>query len=85
VVLLAVSWPLGSFLVQSTAARNWIFGTQQFAYFLDPTLASVRNVFFNGDSTRAMFFLKMGIAVVGGILSTRVGIVWGTWLARVRR
>src|SRR5215510_15456609 len=85
VVLLAVSWPLGSFLVQSTAARNWIFGTQQFAYFLDPTLASVRNVFFNGDSTRAMFFLKMGIAFVGGILSTRVGIVWGTWLARVRR
>ena len=85
VVLLAVSWPLGSFLVQSMAARNWIFGTQQFAYFLDPTLASVRNVFYQADATRAIFFFKMGIAVVAGILSTRVGIAWGNWLSKVRR
>ena len=84
-VLLAVCWPLGTFLVYWPAARNWFFGTQQFAYFLDPTLSSVRNIFFQGDSTRAMFFFKMGIAVVAGILSMRIGIAWGNWLARVRR
>ena len=84
-VLLAVSWPWGTFLVESPAARNWIFGTQQFAYFLDPTLASVRNVFHQADSTRMIFWFKMGIAVLAGILSTRVGIAWGNWLAKVKR
>ena len=84
-LLLAVSWPLGTFLVQSTAARNWFFGTQQFAYFLDPTLPGPRNVFYFTESTRALFLIKMGIAVVAGILSTRIGIAWGNWLARVRR
>lgn len=84
-VLLAVSWPLGTFLVTSTAARNWIFGTQQFAYFLDPTVASVRNVFFQDDPTRTIFLIKMGVAVLAGIISTRVGIAWGNWLAKVKR
>ncbi|HEY6967912.1 MAG TPA: hypothetical protein VJA94_01810 [Candidatus Angelobacter sp.] len=85
VVLIAVCWPFGTFLVESQAARNWFFGTQEFAYFLDPAVPSVRNVFYQGDSTRAMFFLKMGIAVVGGILSTRIGIAWSAWMSRVRR
>jgi len=84
-VLLAVTWPLGTFLVQSTAARNWFFGTQQFAYFLDPTLASVRNVFYVADKTVGIFLFKMGLAIIGGILSTRVGIAWGSYLAKVRR
>lgn len=84
-VLLAVSWPLGTFLVTSTAARNWIFGTQQFAYFLDPTVASVRNVFFQDDPARSIFLIKMGVAVLAGIISTRVGIAWGNWLAKVKR
>ncbi|HEY6249975.1 MAG TPA: hypothetical protein VI685_08435, partial [Candidatus Angelobacter sp.] len=85
VVLLAVTWPFGTFLVQSTAARNWFFGTQQFAYFLDPTLSSVRNVFFVADATRTIFLLKMALTVAAGILSTRVGIAWGNWLAKVKR
>lgn len=85
VVLLAVSWPWGTFLVTSMAARNWVFGTQQFAYFLDPTLASVRNVFYQGDATRTIFLIKMGITVIAGIISTRIGIAWGNWLAKVKR
>lgn len=85
IVLLAVTWPFGTFLVESTAARNWFFGTQQFAYFLDPTLASVRNVFYVADATWTIFLLKMGITVLAGIISTRIGIAWGNWLSRVRR
>lgn len=84
-VLLAVTWPWGTFLVQSPLARNWVFGTQQFAYFLDPTMASVRNVFHVADATRTIFLVKMGITVLAGILSTRVGIAWGNWLAKVKR
>lgn len=84
-VLLAVTWPWGTFLVESPLARNWIFGTQQFAYFLDPTVASVRNVFHQDDATRTIFLAKMGVTVLAGILSTRVGIAWGNWLAKVKR
>jgi hypothetical protein len=83
-VLLAVSWPLGDFLVLSPLSRNWIFGTQQFAYFLPPTVASVRNVFVNFETT-ARFWTFIGLAFVAAIASTRVGIMWGAWLARVKR
>jgi hypothetical protein len=85
IVLLAVNWPLGTFLVHSPASRNWFFGTQQFAFFLNPTIASVRNVFYDFEPTRAAFLVTMAEAFVAGILSTRIGIAWGHWLARVRR
>lgn len=84
-ILLAVYWPLGTFLVESPLARNWFFGTQQFAYFLDPTLPGPRNVFYFNEATRAAFLIKLGLAVVAGIISTRVGIAWGGWLSRVKR
>jgi hypothetical protein len=85
VVLLAVSWPLGTFLVSSPLSRNWLFGTQEFAFFLNPTIASVRNVFFAFEPTRREFLLVMAAAFAGGIISTRVGITWGNFLAKVRR
>ena len=85
VVLVAVMWPMGTFLVESPLARGRFFGTQEFAYFLDPTLASVNNIFFYPEKTRALFFFRMGLAVVVGIISTRVGIAWGNWLAKVKR
>jgi hypothetical protein len=84
-ILLAVYWPLGTFLVESPLSRNWFFGTQQFAYFLDPTLPGPRNVFYSSEATRAAFSIKLGLAVVAGVISTRVGIAWGNWLSRVKR
>jgi hypothetical protein len=84
-VLLAVSWPLGTFLVNSTLSRNWLFGTQEFAFFLNPTIASVRNVFFAFEPTRTGFLITMALAFVAAILSTSVGITWGNFLSRVRR
>lgn len=84
-VLLAVSWPLGTFLVSSPLSRNWLFGTQEFAFFLNPTIASVRNVFFAFEPTRTGFLITMALAFVAAILSTRVGITWGNFLSRVRR
>jgi hypothetical protein len=84
-VLLAVSWPMGTFLVSSPLSRNWLFGTQEFAFFLNPTIASVRNVFYGFEPTRARFLITMVLAFAGGILSTRVGITWGNFLSKVRR
>lgn len=83
-VLLAVMWPFGSFL-HSQAARSWIFGTQHFAYFLPPTAPNIRNVFFDFEPTRIQFLATLALAVIGGIASTRIGITWGNFLARVRR
>lgn len=84
-LLLAVCWPMGTFLVESPLARNWFFGTQQFAYFLDSTLPGPSNIFYSTEATHAAFLIKMGLAVVAGIISTRVGIAWGNWLSRVKR
>jgi hypothetical protein len=84
-VLLAVSWPLGTFLVSSTLSRNWLFGTQEFAFFLNPTIASVRNVFFAFEPTRTGFLITMALAFKAGILSTRIGIIWGNFLSRLQR
>ena len=83
-VLIAVNWPFANFLM-SPASRNWVFGTQQFAYFLNPTVASVRNVFFAWEQTTTHFLVNMGWALVAGIVSTRVGITVGGWLQRVQR
>ena len=83
-VLIAVNWPFANFLM-SPASRNWVFGTQQFAYFLNPTVASVRNVFFAWEQTTTHFLVNMGWALIAGIVSTRVGITLGGWLQRVQR
>lgn len=84
-VLLAVSWPFGTFLVYWPAARGWLFGTQEFAFFINPIVPSVRNVFYPWEPTRWLFLVNMALAVIAGILSTRIGIMWSNFLARVRR
>lgn len=83
-VLLAVMWPFGTFL-HSQAARNWVFGTLQFAYFLPPTAPNIRNVFVDFEPTRIRFLTNLGLAFLGAIVSTRIGITWGNFLGRVRR
>lgn len=85
VVILAVSWPLGTFLVYSPAARTWLFGTQEFAFFLNPSLPSIRNVFHAWESTRTQFLSIFGLAFLSGILGTRIGIAWSGFLTRLRR
>ena len=84
VVLFAVQWPFGTFLM-SPAARNQMFGTQEFAYFLPPTIASVRNVFFQWELTAVHFWRNVILAFVAAIISIRVGISWGNWMQRVKR
>ena len=84
VVLFAVQWPFGTFLM-TPAARGWMFGTQQFAYFLPPTIASVRNVFFDWEQTAFHFWRNVALAFVAAILSVRLGMMWGAWMHKVKR
>jgi hypothetical protein len=83
-VLFAVQWPFGTFLL-SPAARNPFFATQEFAYFLPPTIASVRNVFAPAEPTVLHFCRNVVLAFVAAMLSVRVGITWGNWMQRVKR
>jgi hypothetical protein len=80
---LAVQWPFASFLI-SPASRNWIFGTAYFAYF-DGAGVLYDPYKFNVAETDGAFVLKIMLAVVVAIVTTRLGLAWGDWMRRVRR
>jgi hypothetical protein len=84
VVLMAIQWPFGNFLM-SPAARNWVFGTQYFYYAMPPSAPEASNAFFPFEKTTFQFIRTMGFAFLAAILSTRLGIAWGNWMREVRR
>jgi hypothetical protein len=80
----AVQWPFANFLM-SPASRNWVFATADFPYFFPSTEPIVRNVFVPTESSTAQFALRMVLAFVVAVLTTRIGFGWGDWMRRVRR
>lgn len=81
---LAVQWPFASFLM-TPASRNWIFGTAYFAY-IDPAGILYDPYKFNVlEATAGAFILTMMAALVTSILTTRLGLAWGSWMRRVCR
>jgi hypothetical protein len=83
-VLIAVEWPFASFLMSSHAA-NWFFHHDNFPYFAPPGSRTVRHVFVAAENTSIQFWRGMAVAFAASIVSLRVGITWGNWLARLRR
>jgi hypothetical protein len=82
--LIAAQWPFGNFMI-SPAARNWVFGQIYFPYQMPISMHQLAYQFENYEHTRSAFWLSMGMAWVASILSARVGLVYGDWLARIRR
>jgi hypothetical protein len=82
--LLAVQWPFGIFMI-SPAARNWLFGQIYFPYQMPPSMYQLSYQFQSFEPTRSLFWLSLGIAWIASILSARVGLAFGDWLARIRR
>jgi hypothetical protein len=80
---MAVQWPFANFLI-SPASRNWIFGTNYFAYF-DPAGFLYNPYKFQATERTAAFLTLMAIAFVVSVLTTRLGLGWGNWMRRVRR
>jgi hypothetical protein len=80
----AVQWPFADFLM-SPASRNWIFVTENYAYFIPLTSAWVRNVYVATEATPMAFWVKMTIALAVAVLTTRIGLSWGEWMSRLRR
>jgi hypothetical protein len=81
---LAVQWPFADFLV-SPASRNWVFGTAYFPYMspagvlYDPYKFNVK------ENTPGAFLLTMAIAFAVSLVTTRLGLGWGSWMRKVRR
>jgi hypothetical protein len=84
VVMLAVQWPMGSFLI-SPLAENRVFGTTYYPYMLRPSDYHHIHEFIVYEKTNAQFWWGMAYAVLAAILTTRIGLAWGEWMRRVKR
>jgi hypothetical protein len=83
-VMMAVEWPTGSFLV-SRLAENRVFGTDYYPYMQRPSDYHFDHEFYSYEKTRAGFWFGMAFAFVAAIVTTRIGLAWGDWMRKVRR
>jgi len=95
VVLLAVQWPFASFLL-SLEQPNYLFGQGYWDYtarlgpwttqFMDvPGYQYIRGQGWVGSLDSAAMARGLAIAAVLAVLSSRLGLAWGNWMAQVRR
>ncbi len=84
VVFVPTQWFMGDWLM-SPAARNWFFGTETW-YFSAPPDWEYRFAFAPWMVESGAALAKgLGIALLIGCLSARIGLVWGNWMRSVRR
>jgi hypothetical protein len=87
-VMLAVHWIWAEFLI-SPAARNFLFAADQWSY--TARLGPWRYQYWNLDVDAAgkwsplLFAKGIGLAVLVGILSSRLSLFWGSGMSRVKR
>ena len=79
-VLVAVEWPFATFL-ESPAARNWVWGSDYFAYFIHPDWYPARHEFFPETGLVKGLAIAQAIALV----TTWIGLTIGDALRKVRR
>jgi hypothetical protein len=81
---LVVNWPFAWFMM-SPYARNRIFTMNEFPYNMPPSDYRLAWTLRPYEQTRMEVWLGMLIALVATILSTRIGMLWGDWMRRIRR
>jgi hypothetical protein len=79
--LLAVQWFFSKFLL-SPAARNFLFASDQWEYFV--RVGSWRYQYWRAEAPAA-FATGIAFASVLAIASARLGLWWGSGMARLRR
>jgi hypothetical protein len=80
----AAQWPFAE-LLQSPAARNWIFGAQHIPFFVPSNSDYVRYVFTPLEQSSSEFWLTMTLALAVAVILTRIGFAWGTGMSRLQR
>ena len=80
--LLAVHWPWAEFMV-SPLARNAVFGMIYFPYQYATAMHHL--AYQLTTVSRGAFWNGVGIAWASAMITSRVGLAFGGWLARIRR
>jgi len=84
-IFLGVQWIFGGFLMESPYARNWFFGSHYWYFGNDPNW-EYRFKYAPWMEENATEFLKgLGIALIAGLISTRIGLKWGNWMHKIQR
>jgi hypothetical protein len=78
------NWPFAYFMM-SPYARNRVFAMNEFTYNTPPSLYHLSWELQAYEKTRAEFWIGMLIALVATVVSTRIGMIWGDWMRRIRR
>jgi hypothetical protein len=81
-LMLAVHWWWAEFLL-SPNARNIVFAADRWDYYIRP--GEWRYQYWDTDSSPALFWQRMGIALGTAIVSSRLGLWIGFGLSRVQR
>jgi hypothetical protein len=84
VASVAANWPFAYFMM-SPYARNRVFAMNEFTYATPPSQYHLAWELQAYEKTRAEFWIAMLIALVATVISTRVGMMWGDWMRRIRR
>jgi hypothetical protein len=80
-VLFVAQWLFSEFML-TPHARNWFFAADQWTYY--NRIGPWRHTFWDNDID-PVTPLKLGVALVLGTVSARLGLLWGSWLGRVQR
>lgn len=84
-VFFIVQWFFGAFLMESPYARNWFFGSHYW-YFGNPPQWEFRYKYASWmEEPFAELTKGLGIALISGLISTRVGLLWGNWMRKIQR
>ena len=86
VAFFVIQWNAGLFLHESPLSRNWFFHSDSWAYNNDPN-AVFRYHYTGWGTPKTAYEWVIGffVALVLGIVSSRVGLLWGNWMRKVQR
>ena len=82
-VFALVQWPFAYFLM-SPESRNWVFGTQYFGYYSPPT-SLFRSYRFLPMEAGSALWQQVGLTLLTAVVTTWMGLRYGSWAQRVRR
>ena len=84
IIGVALNWPFAYFMM-SPHARNWFFAMNEFTYNTPPSQYHLAWELQAYEKTRIEFWVGMLIAMLATAISTRIGMLWGDWMHRIRR
>lgn len=84
-LFVAIQYPFSGFLLQSPGARNWFFGAESW-YFGNPPDSPFRYKFSPVDlQSMPSFAFGIGIAILIGVVISRISLRWGNWMLTIQR